>query len=135
MSDNRISRRDFLKMLGLLSAGFVLGGFINFLGISSKRYSPSSSSSSLISPAPQIASAQTSGGSWAIVGKTSAPAIHASLVHTGKIFYVAGSGYGPLYPTGTYKAKIIDPNTSAETDVPLPEDLWCCGQTHLANGD
>ena len=137
MSDNnRISRRDFLKMSGLLSAGFILGGFINFLGISTKRSSPFASSS-LISPASQIASAQTTGGggSWAVIGQTSAPAIHSCLLRTGKIFYVAGSGYGPLYPTGTYKAKIIDPNTSAETDVPVPEDLFCGGQSHLANGD
>ena len=132
--DNHISRRDFLKMSGLLSAGFILGGFINFLGIASKR--SSLFSSSLISPASQIASAQKGGGgSWAVVGQTSAPAIHACLLHTGKIFYIAGSGYGPIYPAGTYKAKVINPNTSAETDVPLPVDLWCAGQNHLANGD
>jgi Domain of unknown function (DUF1929) len=130
--DSRISRRDFLKMSGLLSAGFILGGFINFLGTSSKLFS----SSSLIAPATQIASAQTGGGgSWAVVGQTSAPAIHACILHTGNIFYIAGSGYGPLYPAGTYKAKVINPNTSAETDVPLPQDLWCAGQNHLANGD
>ena len=122
----RISRSDFLKLMGFLTT---IGGFGGFLDLFGKR-SPCSNSS------PQIASAQTGGGgSWAIVGQTSAPAIHACLLRTGNIFYIAGSGYGPLYPAGTYKAKVINPNTSAETDVPLPEDLFCSGQTHLANGN
>jgi hypothetical protein len=122
-----ISRRDFFKLMGYF--GIVsLGGFGAILGLFNKR------SSSFLNSAPENVYAQSTAGSWSLVGNASAPAIHATLLPSGQIFYVAGSGFG-VYPTGTFKAKLLDPITGSETDIPLSEDLFCCGQTVLSNGN
>ena len=86
--ESRISRRDFLKLMGAL--GIVsLGGFGSLIELYKKRGSSSVSSSP---PLVQTAFAQTTGGSWSLGQNTTVVAIHAALTYTGKIFYYAGSG-------------------------------------------
>ena len=62
-------------------------------------------------------------------------AIHTALLPNGKIFYVAGSGYHDDRPNGPFDARILDPITNSETNLPLSEDLFCGGSTTLPNGN
>jgi hypothetical protein len=76
-----------------------------------------------------------SAGTWSLAGNTSAAAIHASLMPDGNILYIAGSSYQHASMDGPFKALLLNPNNSSETNVPLTEDLFCCGHAHLANGN
>ena len=62
-------------------------------------------------------------------------AIHAALLKSGKIFYLAGSGYHRDRPNGPFDARILDVNTGSEKNLPLTEDLFCTGLTQLENGN
>jgi hypothetical protein len=87
-----------------------------------------------LKPYSQSASAQSS-GSWALGPNTSAVAIHSALLPSGKIFYLAGSGYHRNTPDGPFLARIFNPTTNSEVNLPnLSEDLFCCGMTNLADG-
>ena len=139
MSERPISRRDFLKLLGLLGVG--LSGFGGFLELFNKKrhmISLTSPSSLLTFPESnyysQTALAQTA-GSWSPVQNVTAVPIHAALTYTGKIFYFAGSGYCIDNSKGPYIAKLLDPATNTETNVTMPEDLWCGGAAQLPNGN
>ena len=68
------------------------------------------------------ASAQ-SAGSWSIGQNTTAVAIHAALLKSGNIFYLAGSGYHRDHPNGPFNARILDVNTGSEKNLPLIQDL------------
>lgn len=83
---------------------------------------------------PQTAAAQTT-GSWSIPYSTTAVPIHAAVTYTGKIFYFAGSGNCPDTEHGPFLAKLLDPATGSETNVPLTEDLFCAGAVQLATGN
>jgi fibronectin type 3 domain-containing protein len=118
-----MSRRDFLKLLGYGAVAVSLGPLLNFGNFfDMKRL------------APRLASAQTS-GSWALGQNTTAVAIHAALMPSGRIFYLAGSGYHRNRPNGPFDARILDLSTGSEKNLPLAEDLFCIGITHLANGN
>jgi fibronectin type 3 domain-containing protein len=54
---------------------------------------------------------------------------------SGRIFYLAGSGYHRDRPNGPFDARILDLVTGSERNLPLSEDLFCIGITHLANGN
>jgi len=86
-----MSRKDFLKLLGAGGTIVALSGFGGFRSLLNDKKSSSSSASSLL---PQLASAQTApGGSWSLGKNTTVLAIHAALTPSGKIFYLAGSGF------------------------------------------
>jgi len=85
-------------------------------------------------PAFNEVSAQTA-GSWASGSNTDVVAIHASMMPDGKIFYFAGSGYHSSHQNGPYEARVLNPSTGAETDVPISEDIFCAGQAPLPNGN
>src|SRR5689334_11036978 len=127
VSETRISRRKFLKLLG---AGGVILGLGGFGGLGSllnnkKRY-------------PElIASAQTTGGgSWSLGQNTTVLAIHAALTSTGKILYLAGSGFCINGASGPYTARLLDPTTGVETNVMgQNNDLFCSGATQLSTGN
>ena len=74
-------------------------------------------------------------GSWALGQNTTAVAIHAAIMPSGRIFYLAGSGYHRDCPNGPFDARILDLSTGSERNLPLTEDLFCIGITHLANGN
>ncbi|MGI0020449.1 MAG: galactose oxidase-like domain-containing protein [Nitrososphaera sp.] len=118
----RISRRDFLKIIGAAGAGLALGslGFTTFLkdGKSANR-----------------ASAQAYGG-WQLGGQTHAAAVHAASLYNGKILYVAGSGFYGQNELGPFEQGIYDP--VADTAQPLSninEDLFCCSHSPLPDGN
>jgi hypothetical protein len=62
-------------------------------------------------------------------------AIHAALLKSGKILYVAGSGDNPANAAGPFKAALLDPKTQDQTEIILSEDLFCCGHCQLEDGN
>ena len=126
MLDARVSRRDFLRIVMF---------FLIFLvsGIGRMFFSPSSTSK-FFNLGIKSASAQTS-GTWALGPPTSSLPVNASLLRTGDIFYLTGSGYNLVNQFGPYTARVYNPVTGAESSVSLTEDLFCAGNTQLANGN
>jgi hypothetical protein len=118
----KISRRDFLKIFGASGLGVTLGG----LGILSLLKDTSKNNN---------ASAQ-SYGAWQLGGQTHATAVHAIVLHNGKVLYVAGSGFYAQNELGPFQQGIYDYAT--DTAEPLPDivdDMFCMGQTQLPNGN
>jgi Domain of unknown function (DUF1929)/Fibronectin type III domain len=125
MSGIPISRRDFLLLLGYGLVTLALGSFmrLDYLGVLKKLSSP------------PLASAQSS-GSWSLGQKnTTIVAIHAALLPSGKIFYLAGSGFHGGRKYGPFEARILDLNTGSEQNLQQSEDLFCAGQCNLPNGN
>ena len=73
-------------------------------------------------------------GSWSLGQNTTTPAIHIALLPTGKVFYLAGSGFDNARQFGPYDARILDINTGSEITLTQTEDLFCTGLTGLADG-
>ena len=122
MSDNTISRRDFLKLIGYGTVALSLAPFLNFGGLGKLKESVSNS-----------AFAQ-SAGSWILGPQTTVVAIHAALLSSGKVFYLAGSGYHNQIQTGPYEARILDVSSGSEQNYQQSEDLFCIGLTGLPDG-
>jgi hypothetical protein len=63
-------------------------------------------------------------------------AVHAALLHTGKVLLIAGSGNDPdQFAAGTFKTAIYDPATGTlRSDIPTPYDLFCSGHAFLPDG-
>jgi hypothetical protein len=117
----RITRREFLKIMGAASIGLALGGLTGF--------------STRTDKAVNRASAQAY-GSWQLGGTTHATAIHAAALYNGKVFYAAGSGFYAENELGPFQQGVYDPAT--DTDFPLPtidEDMFCVGHGILPNGN
>ena len=123
---NMMSRREFLKLLGAGGTIMVLGGLGGFRSLLDDKKA-----------SPQFASAQTTpGGSWSLGQNTTVLAIHAALTPSGRIFYLAGSGFCINGAAGPYQARLLDPVTGAETTIGgQNNDLFCNGATQLANGN
>jgi hypothetical protein len=116
-----LSRRDFIKLAAAGGLGLVLAGSgLDKLAGDKIR--------------PRKAAAQSS-GSWALGPVTTAVAVHAALLPSGKIFYLAGSGYHNPSRQGPYLARILDLNTGSEKNFSTAKDLFCIGLTHIANGN
>jgi galactose oxidase-like protein len=125
--DRRISRADFLKLLGGGALGLGMASFVKFFP---QENSTASNNSGL-----QASYAQTA-GSWTLGPNVNSNTIHVALLNNGKIFYVAGSGYHTSYQFGPFMARILDPNSGQEVNKDdITEDLFCCGFAHLANGN
>ena len=63
-------------------------------------------------------------------------AVHATLLPNGKVLLVAGSGNNQaMFEAGTLKASLWDPVANTFADIPVPEDMFCAGHVHLADGD
>jgi Domain of unknown function (DUF1929) len=123
---NNISRRDFLKLLGFGASVLALGGLGGIPQlIDIQRHS-------------KPASAQQGAGSWSSGQNCTCNPIHVALLASGKIFYLAGSGYSTAQQFGPYQGRILDVSTGAEKNFETQdfnnEDLFCIGLTHLANG-
>ena len=123
MRGKPISRRDFLKILGYGLVALVLGPLIKLGGLERLK---------LLAPIPAVAQ---SSGSWIQGPQTTVVAIHAALLTSGKIFYLAGSGYHNTIQTGPYEARILDVNSGSEQNYQQSEDLFCIGLTGLPNGN
>lgn len=68
---------------------------------------------------PQIAYAQSNGSWLPVQSSTSTIAIHTALTRTGKIFYMAGSGWNINNRNGPYTARLLDPGTAGRTQLNL----------------
>jgi hypothetical protein len=121
----KLSRRDFLKIMGVGSSMVALGG-LGGLGVLNvdKRFRPGLNE----------VSAQ-SAGQWSSALNTSTVAIHASILPNGRIFYFAGSGYHSSNQDGPFEARVLDPISGSESNVSMSEDLFCAGQAPLPNGN
>lgn len=75
-------------------------------------------------------------GSWAVTSTPSdVRAVHATLLRTGKVLLVAGSGNDRNdFNAGTFKTSIWDPATGNLTAVSTPWDAFCSGHVALADG-
>ncbi|WP_415282130.1 galactose oxidase-like domain-containing protein [Candidatus Nitrososphaera sp. FF02] len=117
----RMSRREFLKIMGAASIGLALGG----LGFSTLK----------TDKAANRASAQTY-GSWQLGGTTHATAVHVALLHNGKVLYVAGSGFYEPNELGPFEWGKYDTTLdSSEPQPNLTEDPFCASQSVLPNGN
>ncbi|GGT99791.1 kelch motif-containing protein [Streptomyces lateritius] len=77
-------------------------------------------------------------GSWAQVDVPKGydvNAIHAALLHTGKVLLIAGSGNDQeKFDSGTFDTVLWDPKKNTFKKVPTPEDFFCSGHAHLPDG-
>ncbi|MEF9885456.1 kelch motif-containing protein [Streptomyces sp. P9-A4] len=77
-------------------------------------------------------------GSWAEVAVPDGyriNAIHAALLHTGKVLLIAGSGNNQKnFDAGTFETILWDPAKNTFTKIPTPVDFFCSGHTQLADG-
>ena len=97
---NGISRRDFLKFLGAGTAILTLGGF----GGLTDLFNPNQKTRFPYTHRPlqpQLASAQQ--GAWSSGANTTISPIHVALLRSGKILYVAGSGWNYNTQTGPFQ--------------------------------
>ncbi|QNE74860.1 DUF1929 domain-containing protein [Streptomyces finlayi] len=62
-------------------------------------------------------------------------AIHAALLHTGKVLIVAGSGNDEKsFDEGTFDTILWDPRTNVFKKIATPEDFFCGGHAALPDG-
>jgi hypothetical protein len=118
----KISRREFLKIIGASGFGLALGGLVAFSFLNENRRSNHASAQSY--------------GSWQLGGETHVTPIHSAMLYNGKILYVAGSGFYAENELGPFQQGIYDPVT--DTNQPLPditEDMFCVGHCQLPNGN
>ena len=130
-NENGISRRDFLKVLGAGTAVLVLGGLT---GLSDLLRFNNKSGRPYEHLRPELIAHAQQEGSWTLAFSTLIPPIHVALLHTGKVMYGVGSGWNYNKQSGPFEARIRDMDTGAEKLLTQTEDLFCCGQTTLADG-
>ncbi len=62
-------------------------------------------------------------------------AVHAALLHTGKVLIVAGSGNNRRdFDRGSFKSILFDPSTDKFKLITTPTDLFCSGHAFLQDG-
>ncbi|MFJ9694116.1 galactose oxidase-like domain-containing protein [Kitasatospora sp. NPDC101183] len=62
-------------------------------------------------------------------------AVHATLLHTGKVLIVAGSGNDEKqFDAGTFKSLLWDPAKNTYKLIPTPADMFCGGHASLPDG-
>lgn len=118
--DNKLTRAEFLKMM---AAGAVVGFFFKFADFSS-----------FLKPANLQANAQQL-GSWSLGPRATITPIHLVILSTGKLLYLAGSGYHESNKDGPFKAELMDPDTGDKVQYTFQDDFFCIGHNHLANGN
>ncbi|ATL30550.1 kelch motif-containing protein [Streptomyces formicae] len=77
-------------------------------------------------------------GSWKQVGipeEYRTNAIHAALLHTGKVLIVAGSGNEQKkFDAGSFDTILWDPKNDTFKKIDTPEDFFCSGHAQLPDG-
>ncbi|MCX2181781.1 DUF1929 domain-containing protein [Streptomyces sp. SKN60] len=77
-------------------------------------------------------------GSWDVVDvpeQYKVNAIHAALLHTGKVLLIAGSGNNQKkFDAGTFETVLWDPVKNTFKKIDTPEDFFCSGHTQLPDG-
>ncbi|MFI8085140.1 galactose oxidase-like domain-containing protein [Kitasatospora sp. NPDC086009] len=62
-------------------------------------------------------------------------AVHASLLRTGKVLIIAGSGNSRRsFDAGSFKSLLWDPAANTYRRIPTPADMFCGGHTALPDG-
>ena len=63
-------------------------------------------------------------------------AIHAALLHTGKVLLIAGSGNNrKAFEAGTFETVLWDPAPTSSSEIPTPSDMFCAGHAFLPDGN
>lgn len=77
-------------------------------------------------------------GHWALAAmpeEYQLNAIHAIMLHTGKVLLIAGSGNNVKhFDGGVFKSTLWDPATDTFKKIDTPADLFCGGHTQLPDG-
>lgn len=77
-------------------------------------------------------------GSWtevAVPDRFRINAIHAALLHTGKVLLIAGSGNSQKnFDAGTFETILWDPVKNTFKKIPTPVDFFCSGHAQLPDG-
>ncbi|MEV8349209.1 galactose oxidase-like domain-containing protein [Streptomyces niveus] len=77
-------------------------------------------------------------GHWGfldIPSKYKINSIHASLLHTGKVLLIAGSGNNQKnFDANKFESVLWDPATNDFKMIPTPKDMFCSGHTQLPDG-
>lgn len=77
-------------------------------------------------------------GSWDMLdvpGDYQLNAIHAALLHSGKVLLIAGSGNDQKkFDSGTFESVLWDPKKNTFKKIPTPEDFFCAGHAQLPDG-
>ena len=111
-----MNRRDFLKLCGATATVIALGRFAKVHDFINSRE----------------VSAQA--GSWSEGVSTTTTPIHIALLPSGRIFYLAGSGWDYGRQQGPYESRVRNLETGEENTLTQTEDSFCAGQTALADG-
>jgi hypothetical protein len=133
VTETRLSRREFLKLLGSGAAAVGLGvfGFNSFFNNNPKIQNNNDSNNN-----GRRASAQ-SAGSWdsPVNQPLQTTTVHAALIGGGKVLWIMGSGNNEPHADGPFYHGIWNPNGSFGSTNTLSDDLFCCGMATLANGN
>lgn len=77
-------------------------------------------------------------GSWEILDvpeEYRTNAIHAALLHTGKVLIIAGSGNNQKkFDKGSFDTILWNPAVNSFKKIPTPEDFFCAGHSQLPDG-
>ncbi|MFJ7202456.1 galactose oxidase-like domain-containing protein [Streptomyces sp. NPDC098789] len=77
-------------------------------------------------------------GSWNLIAlpdRYKVNAMHAALLHTGKVLLIAGSGNNQRnFDKGTFDTILWDPSNDTFKKIPTPEDFFCSGHAQLPDG-
>lgn len=111
-----MNRRDFLNLCGATATVIALGRFAKVHDYIN----------------PRETSAQA--GSWSEGVSTTTTPVHITLLPSGKIFYLAGSGWHYGGQEGPYESRVRDLETGEENTLTQIEDSFCAGQAALADG-
>ena len=127
VGETKLSRSEFLKLLGLGASGLALStfGFNSFFNNSKMQKSNGAA-----------VSAQ-SAGSWdaPINQPSQTSSIHAALISGGRVFWLTGSDNYQPWADGPFYHGIWNPDGSFGSTNTLGDDLFCCGMSMLANGN
>ncbi|TKA13425.1 radical copper oxidase GlxA [Actinacidiphila oryziradicis] len=78
-------------------------------------------------------------GHWQFVSvpkKLQINAIHAALLHTGKVLLIAGSGNDEKnFKAKTFQSVLWDPVRNTFKEIDTPKDMFCSGHVQLPNGN
>ncbi|HKU49550.1 MAG TPA: kelch motif-containing protein [Nitrososphaera sp.] len=122
----KVTRREFLKFIAA-------GGIVAFAGLAGfSSLAPKNNNST-----KRQAMAQSL-IHWSSGPDTFGHAVHVALLRDGRVLYVGGSGWHvPSWNDHNFRAGIWNPNNGDHHEI-LPQvdkDLFCCGQSPLANGN
>jgi hypothetical protein len=133
VTETRVSRREFLKLLGSGTAALGLGvfGFNSFFNNNPKIQNNNDNNNN-----DRRVSAQ-SAGSWdsPVNQPLGTTTVHAALIGGGKVLWIKGSANDSALEDGPFYHGIWHPNGSFGPTNTLSEDLFCCGMATLANGN